>query len=352
MSLKNSSKNNEGIRDAAESVDSYRGVMVVVEHRRGVARSVSWQLLGEARRLADKLDTTLMAFVAGDRVEHLAREAIFYGADTAYLCEDELLLDYRTRPYGDVCLELFREVKPEIVLFGATATGRDLAGAIATRLPTGLTADCTMLDVEQHPSRLLLASRPAFSEKLMATILCRKHRPQMATARAGVFQALQRDDTRRGEIVRVKPPVQREVATRVVDFIAQQAEAQLEEADVIVAGGKGTGGPEGFRLLEELAAALGGTVGASRAAVDAGWMAHKRQIGQTGSTVRPKLLIAAGISGAVQFTVGMQNAETIVAVNKDPHAPIFEYAHYGIVGDLFEIIPSITAEIRQRRDSR
>jgi electron transfer flavoprotein alpha subunit len=245
---------------------------------------------------------------------------------------------------------VIEEVKPEIVLFGATATGRDLAGAIATHLPTGLTADSTILDVEPPPSRLLLASRPAFSEKMMATILCKQYRPQMATARAGVYQALPRDPSRQAEIIRVGCPLkEEEIAARVLDFIVQSEQIHLEEAEVIVAGGRGLGGPEPFNMLKELADALGGVVGASRAAVDAGWIGHQHQVGQTGHTVRPKLYFAIGISGAVQHTVGMENSEIVVAINSDPNAPIFQFAHYAIVGDLFEIVPAITEEVKKRR---
>jgi electron transfer flavoprotein alpha subunit len=327
------------------------GVLIVVEQREGIAKKVSWQLLGQGRRIADKLGAPLMALVLGYKVRHLAHEAAYYGADRVYFCNAEILKDYRTKPYSHVCLQVIREVKPEIVLFGATATGRDLAGAIATHLPTGLTADCTELDVELPPSRLLLASRPAFSEKMMATILCKQHRPQMATARAGVFQALPRDHRRMGEIIRIPfvPGKQACTTTAVLDFIPHEHTMNLEEADIIVAGGRGLGSPEGFRLLEELADALDGKVGASRAAVDAGWMDHGHQIGQTGHTVRPKLLIAAGISGAVQFTVGMKHSDVIIAINKDADAPIFQTAHYGIVGDLFEVVPALIAEAKKRR---
>jgi electron transfer flavoprotein alpha subunit len=329
----------------------YRGVMIYVEQRDGVAKNVSWQLLGEGRKLADKLgDAPLMAAVFGQDVEHLAKEAIYYGAEKVYLCEAEELRHYRTRPYSRLMLDLIREVKPEIVLFGATATGRDLAGAIATHLPTGLTADTTELDVEPPPSRLLLASRPAFSEKMMATILCKQYRPQMATARAGVFAALPRDPSRTGEIIRIENRMsESEIAAEVLEFISHTGKVNLEEAEVIVAGGRGLGGPEPFAMLKELADALGGVVGASRAAVDAGWISHDHQVGQTGHTVRPKLYIAAGISGAVQHTVGMANSELIVAINKDPNAPIFQFAHYGIVGDLFKIIPALTEEVKRRR---
>ena len=311
---------------------AYRGVLIFVEQRGGKAKNVSWQLLGEGRKLADKLDAPLMAAVIGSDVEHLAREAIYYGADKVFICDDPVLAVYRTRPYSRVMLQLIEEVKPEIVLFGATATGRDLAGAIATHLPTGLTADTTELDVEPPPSRLLLASRPAFSEKMMATILCKQYRPQMATARAGVFQALPRDPSREGEIAAIPCPMkEEEIAAQVLEFIAESDRINLEEAEIIVAGGRGLGGPEPFAMLKALADALGGVVGASRAAVDAGWIGHEHQVGQTGQTVRPKLYFAIGISGAVQHTVGMSNSETIIAINKDPDAPIFQIAHYGIV---------------------
>jgi len=328
----------------------YRGVMIVVEQRGGKAKAVSWQLLGKGRELADKLETKLYALVIGHEVEHLAKEAGYYGADEVYLCDAPELKDYRTRPYSRVVLKTIHQVKPEIVLFGATGTGRDLAGAIATHLPTGLTADTTELDVEPPPSRLLLASRPAFSEKMMATILCKKYRPQMATARAGVFQALPRDESREVPIVRIENEMKEEdIAARVLEFISETGKVNLEEAEIIVAGGRGLGGPEAFGMLKELADALGGVVGASRAAVDAGWISHDHQVGQTGHTVRPKLYFAIGISGAVQHTVGMSNSEVIVAINKDENAPIFQIAHYGIVGDLFKIVPAITEAVKRKR---
>ncbi|OPH60744.1 electron transfer flavoprotein subunit alpha [Paenibacillus ferrarius] len=329
---------------------AYRGVLIVVEQRDGAAKKVSWQLLGEGKKLAAKLDAPLMALVIGEDVAHLAEEAVHYGADRVFLCEAPELRTYRTRPYSRVVLKLIEEAKPEIVLFGATATGRDLAGAIATHLPTGLTADTTQLDVEPPPSRLLLASRPAFSEKMMATILCKQYRPQMATARAGVFQALPKDAAREGEIVRIEATMrEEEIAAQVLDFLRETGKLNLEDAEIIVAGGRGLGGPDAFGLLTELADALGGVVGASRAAVDAGWIGHEHQVGQTGATVRPKLYFAIGISGAVQHTVGMSHADVVVAINKDEKAPIFQFAHYGIVGDLFKIVPAIAGEIKKRR---
>jgi electron transfer flavoprotein alpha subunit len=328
----------------------YRGVMIVIEQRGGVAKNVSWQLLGEGRKLADKLEVELMALVMGHEVAHLAEEAIYYGADRVFLCDAPELKEYRTRPYSRVCLHVIRDIKPEIVLQGATATGRDLAGAIATHLPTGLTADCTILDVEPHPSRLLLASRPAFSEKMLATILCKQYRPQMATARAGVFEALPRDKSRQGQIIPVPSLMsEEEIETKVLEFIEATETFNLEEAEIIVAGGRGLGGPAPFKMLQDLADALGGVVGASRAAVDAGWIEHKHQVGQTGCTVRPRLYFAIGISGAVQHLVGMQNSDLIVAINRDKDAPIFKVANYGIVGDLFQIVPALTAAVKEKR---
>lgn len=341
----------EEIEDQMPDWSAFRGVLIFIEQRDGIAKKVSWQLLGEGRKLADKLEVPLMAVVMGDDVRHLAQEAIAYGAEQSYLCEAPELKQYRTRPYSRVILKIIDEVKPEIVLFGATATGRDLAGAVATHLPTGLTADTTELDVEPHPSRLLLASRPAFSEKMMATILCKQYRPQMATARAGVFEAIPKDETRTGEIIQIENEMnESEIAARVVDFIEESHSINLEEAEIIVAGGRGLGGAEPFALLKDLADVLGGVVGASRAAVDAGWIKHEHQVGQTGSTVRPKLYLAVGISGAVQHTVGMSSSEIIVAINKDESAPIFQFAHYGIVGDMNKIIPAITEEVRKRKE--
>ena len=331
-----------------QDFSDYLGIMVVVEQRAGVAKKVSWQLVGEARRMAAKINAPVYALVMGHNVRHLAEEAIRRGADKVYLCDAPVLEQYRTRPYSRASLQVIRTFKPEIVLVGATYTGRDLAGAIATHLPTGLTADCTQLDVDEN--RLLQASRPAFSEKMLATILCKQYKPQMATARPGVFLELPSDKTRTGEIINVDSPMHEdEVVTEVLDFLEQNDRINLEEHEVIVAGGKGLGGQEGFKLLQELADALGGVVGASRAVVDLKWIDHDHQVGQTGSTVRAKLYFAIGISGAVQHVVGMQNCDVIVAINRDPDAPIFKVAHYGIVGDLYEVVPAIIKAVKERR---
>ena len=331
-----------------QDFSEYLGIMIVVEQRAGVAKKVSWQLLGEAKRMADKIGAPVYALVMGHNVQHLAQEAISRGADKVYLSDAPVLEQYRTRPYSRVSLQVIRTFKPEIVLMGATYTGRDLAGAIATHLPTGLTADCTQLDVDDN--RLLQASRPAFSEKMLATILCKQYKPQMATARPGVFLELPVDPTRKGEIIHVESPMHEEdVVTEVLDFLAQTDRINLEEHEVIVAGGKGLGSADGFKLLQELADALGGVVGASRAVVDLHCIEHDHQVGQTGSTVRAKLYFAIGISGAVQHLVGMQNSDVIVAINRDPDAPIFKVAHFGIVGDYNEILPMITKAVQEKR---
>ncbi len=331
-----------------QDFSDYLGLMVVVEQRAGVAKKVSWQLLGEATRMAAKINAPVYALVMGHNVKHLAEEAIRRGANKVYLADSPVLEKYRTRPYSRVSLQVIRNFKPEIVLVGATYTGRDLAGAIATHLPTGLTADCTQLDVDEN--RLLQASRPAFSEKMLATILCKQYKPQMATARPGVFLELPSDPSRTGEIVEVESPMhENEVVTEVLDFLEQTDRINMEDHEIIVAGGKGLGNPEGFKLLQELADALGGVVGASRAVVDLKWIDHDHQVGQTGSTVRAKLYFAIGISGAVQHVVGMQNSDVIVAINTDPEAPIFKVAHYGIVGDLYEILPAIIKAVKEKR---
>lgn len=325
-----------------------QGILVIVEQHDGAAHPVSWQLLGQARRMAQTLGCEVGALVMGHGVGPIASEAIAYGADVVYLADHPVLAAYRTQAHGETAVDVIRLQRPEIVLVGATYTGRDLAGAIATRLETGLTADCTMLDVEPPPSRLLLASRPAFSEKLMATILCKHRRPQMASARPGVFEALQPDLARSGRIQPVTVRLDEgHVSTRVLRVEREQGNARIEESRVIVAGGRGVGGPQGFELLKELARALGGEVAASRPAVEAGWIGQAHQVGQTGHTVRPRLYVACGISGAVQHLVGMSGAQTVVAINRDPDAPIMAAADVAIVGDLYEVVPELIEQARR-----
>jgi electron transfer flavoprotein alpha subunit len=330
-------------------VDQYRGVWVVAEHLHGEFRRGTLELLGEGRRLADTLGVELAAVLLGDDVAGLAKELFAHGADRVYLAQDPVLAHYRTGPYTDVLAGLINQHKPEIVLVSATPQGRDLGPRVAARLSAGLTADSTGLDIDEA-ERLLVQTRPAFGGNLMATIVSRHARPQMATVRPGVMKALERDESRTGELVEIAVHLdERSVLSKIVGIVQQETDGQvnLQDAEVIVSGGRGLGKPEHFALLKELAEALGGAVGASRAAVDAGWVPAYHQVGQTGRTVQPKLYIACGISGAVQHLAGMSSADCIVAINKDPLAPIHNVATYSIVGDLFQIVPALTKKLRE-----
>jgi electron transfer flavoprotein alpha subunit len=330
------------------AVDSYRGVWVWVEQFNGQASSISWEMMGQGRLLANQLGVSLTACVLGENARPLAEEAIAYGADRVFLAEDPTLRVYRTEPYSKILYALVREHRPEILLLGASSRGRDLAGSVATDLYTGLTADCTGLEIDPE-TRLLRQTRPAYGGNIMATILTPHHRPQMATVRHRVFEVPARDPARQGQIVSVSVSLsENEIVTRVVDFIVEEEEVNLADARIIVAGGRGVSGSEGFDPLRELAHVLNGAVGASRAAVDAGWIPYAHQVGQTGRTVRPDLYIACGISGAIQHRAGMSTARVIVAINKDAEAPIFDVATYGIVGDLFHVVPALTAQFRRK----
>jgi len=333
---------------AAEGLAAYQGVWVWVEQFRGEAASISWEMLGQGRRLADQRKTILTACVLGYNVEHIAKQAVAYGADRVFWVDDPSLAVYRTQPYANTLVTLVQQYKPEIFLLGASSRGRDLAGSVATELYTGLTADCTGLDIDPE-TNLLRQTRPAFGGNIMATIICPNYRPQMATVRHRVFEMPVADHTRQGQIISIKPVMSEdEIATRVVDFLVEQGEVNLADAKIIVSGGRGVGGPEGFKPIRELAEVLGGAVGASRATVDAGWIPYAHQVGQTGRTVRPDLYIACGISGAVQHLAGMGTSKVIVAINKDPEAPIFSVADYGIVGDLFQVVPALTEQFKKK----
>ncbi|HOJ25923.1 MAG TPA: electron transfer flavoprotein subunit alpha [Candidatus Saccharicenans sp.] len=328
--------------------DEYSGVWVWVEQYNHQAGSISWEMMGEGRKLADRRGTTLSACVLGYQAEPIARQAIAYGADRVFLVDDPTLEVYRTDPYARILVELVRKYKPEIFLLGASTRGRDLAGAVATYIYTGLTADCTGLEIEEG-TNLLLQIRPAFGGNIMATIKCPDHRPQMATVRHHVFEMPVPDESREGQIIRETPVLPEDrIASKVLDLIVEKNEVNLADAKIIVSGGRGLKGPEGFTILHELADVLGGAVGASRAAVDAGWISYAHQVGQTGRTVRPDLYIACGISGAIQHQAGMRTSKVIVAINKDPEAPIFQIADYGIVGDLFTVVPALTRALKRR----
>jgi len=328
---------------------AYKGLWVFAEQRGGVVAPVAYELLGEARRLADALGTDLSAVLMGTGMDAAAASLIHAGADRVYLYEDPVLNEFHEDAYSDALSELIEKYKPEIVLVGATSIGRAFTPLVATRVRTGLTADCTMLGVDLE-KRMLLQTRPAFGGNIMATIVCPGYRPQMSTVRPGVMKRAAPDTTRQGEIIKAAPKAPMTSMTKLIDVIQESGHSvNISEAEVVVAGGRGMAGDKGFALLKELASALGGVVGASRAAVDSEWIGYPHQVGQTGRTVSPKIYFACGISGAIQHLAGMQSSELIIAINKDPDAPIFSVADYGIVGDVFEVLPQIIKKVKEAR---
>lgn len=339
-----------GIEEMNDKIDlaEYKGVWVFAEQRDGKLMPVTFELLGEGRQLAEKIGTNLCAVLCGENVSGLAGELIAYGADKVYIMEAPELKNYTNDAYTIAIYNAIQKYKPEIFLFGATHIGRDLAPSLAAKCGTGLTADCTKLEIDPEDKKLL-QTRPAFGGNLMATIICPNHRPQMATVRPGVMKKADYDGSRHGIIEKV--PIKFEsgdLRIQVLEVVKNIRETvSLTDAKIIVSGGRGIGGPEGFSLLKQLADALGGTIASSRACVDAGWIDHSYQVGQTGATVRPALYIACGISGAVQHLAGMQESDVIVAINKNEHAPIFEVADYGIVGDVHKVIPAILEALRR-----
>ena len=343
----------EPVDPRKEKLKEYKGVWVFVEHTEGKAHQVSWELLGIGAQLAATRNVELCAIVIGQDVEHLCEEAFSYGASKAYLVDDPVFYYYRTESYYKAVCALVEKYKPEIVLVGATGLGRDLAGAVATKLQTGLTADCTGLAIDDEG--YLLQTRPAFGGNIMATILTEFTRPQMSTVRPHVMPMPEKDTTSKGEIVRETVPLTEDsIAAKVLQIIedAKTDTVDVAAAEIIVSGGRGMCNMENYGILQELADELGGVVGCSRAAVEAGWMPLERQVGQTGKTVRPKIYIACGISGAIQHLVGMQDSDIVIAINRDKDAPIFEVATFGIVGDLFQIVPALTRYIKERKAAR
>ncbi|MDI3478081.1 MAG: hypothetical protein PWQ59_1606 [Thermoanaerobacterium sp.] len=328
-------------------MNDYKDIWVFAEQRNGKLMNVAIEILGEARKLADKKGVNVGAVLIGHNVENLSKDLISFGADIVYVVDNPLLSNYTTEGYAKAVSQLANKYKPEVILYGATFIGRDLAPRIASKLKTGLTADCTGLDIDENG--LLLQTRPAFGGNLMATIKCPDKRPQMSTVRPGVMKKAVRDDTRDGKVIKFNADInESDIRTKILSIVKEAKNVvNLEEADIIVSGGRGVGGPDGFNIIKELADVLGGVVGASRATVDAGWITSDHQVGQTGKTVRPKLYIACGISGAIQHLAGMSNSGTIVAINKNPDAPIFKIADYGIVGDLFKVIPVLIEEIKK-----
>lgn len=339
-------------KELPEHFKDYKHVWVFIEQERGQVHPVSWELLGAGRELADKLGVELAAVVLGPPGEGTlaaATEAQCYGADLSYVVADPLLSDYRNEPYTKAMTDLVNTYKPEILLLGATTLGRDLAGAVATTLLTGLTADCTALDVDDDKS--LAATRPTFGGSLLCTIYTLNYRPQMATVRPRVMPMPERVERPATRIIEHPLDMKEEdVVTKVLSFLPdrEQAKSNLPYADVVVAGGLGLGSPENFQLVRQLASAIGAEYGCSRPLVQKGWMTADRQIGQTGKTIRPRLYIAAGISGAIQHRVGVEGADLIVAINTDKNAPIFDFAHVGIVTDAVRFLPALTEAFRRR----
>lgn len=323
----------------------YKGVWVFAEQRNGKVAGVAFELLGIGRKLADERSAELSAILFGSSKSE-AQELIKWGADKVYHCQDSIFDRFNDEPYCQLLSLLITEHRPEIVLAGATPIGRSFFPRVAARLKTGLTADCTSLAIDKETGNLLQI-RPAFGGNIMATILCPNTRPQMATVRPRVMKKGEYREDRKGEIINIETKGLSS-RTKVVDSVKEVSEVSvnLQEADIIVSGGRGLGDPKGFKLLEELAELLGGAVGASRAAVDEGWIPYSHQVGQTGKTVCPKIYIACGISGAVQHLVGMQSSDIIIAINKNPEAPIFNVANYGIVGDLYEILPLLIRKLK------
>ena len=337
-------------RKAQDDLAGWSGVSVFCEYRNGQLAPVSLELLGIGRKLADKRGVKLTAILLGFDTKETANQLIGHGADVVILVDQEELRDFREDCYAAVFTHAVRQYRPEIVLAGATAIGRSFIPAVATTLNTGLTADCTQLAIREEDGTLL-QTRPAFGGNIMATIVCESSRPQMATVRPKVMKAMEYDPLRKGEVIVVKPPTDLvKSRVKILDSVVGQASTvNIQDADILVSGGRGLETAKGFELIKKLADALGAKVSASRAVVDAGWIPYPHQVGQTGKTVAPKLYIACGISGAVQHVAGMQSAETIVAINRDQYATIFNVADYGLVGDLYEIIPKLIAKIEERR---
>ena len=327
-----------------------QGVFIFAQQVDGEITSVSLELIGKARDLAQALDSDVTAMLLGYKLDKQAQTLVEYGADRVVVVDDPKLEVYTTEPYTQAVTAILKEYKPRIVLIGATAIGRDLGPRVAGRLHTGLTADCTKLEIREE-DREFLMTRPAFGGNLMATIICPDHRPQMATVRPGVMVKEMRDPARKGEIVPFAVSFEENNCYVKVEEVIRKVtqRVDIQTAKVLVSGGRGVGGSESFQILKDLADALGGEVASSRAAVDAGWQEKDRQVGQTGKTVRPNLYVACGISGAIQHLAGMEESDYIVAINKDPDAPIFNVADVGIVGDLFKIVPRLTEEIKAYR---
>ncbi|MBN2534403.1 MAG: electron transfer flavoprotein subunit alpha [Spirochaetales bacterium] len=328
-----------------QKIENYKGICLYAEHRHNKLSSVVPEIIGVARELKKDLDVPISAILVGHNIQPLADEIISYGVDEVFFIDNERIGDFAEDVQAGLVAEILIEIKPEIFLGGGTVIGRSLLPRVAAKLLTGLTADCTELSIETG-ERLLKQTRPAFGGNIMATILCKNHRPQMATVRHKVMKAADRIDGYVGKITEMTHIPVPGAELEVLEFVPEKTDTvNLAEADIIISGGRGLKDPKNFKLIEDLARAIGGAVGASRAAVDADWIAYSHQVGQTGKTVNPTVYIACGISGAIQHLAGMKASDIIIAINSDPDAPIFDIAHYGIVGDLFDIIPEMTKQI-------
>ncbi|UCH43542.1 MAG: electron transfer flavoprotein subunit alpha [Dehalococcoidales bacterium] len=336
----------EAVTETVAVDDSHRGIWVFAETKGDRLKPVSTELVSKGRELADTLGTELCAVCFGHSLNE-TEQLFAHGADKIYLIDDPVLANHQEDIYTRQLARLIEQHRPEIVLAGATALGRSFIPRVAAILKTGLTADCTGLEIDTE-RRLLLQTRPAFGGNVMATIICQARRPQMATVRPRVFKKNTPDQSRKGEIISVDFNKESITSrTKILDFVEDLTEkVNIEDADIIVSGGRGLDKPENFKLIEELAAVMGAAVGSSRPPVDDGWIPYSHQVGQTGKTVCPRLYIACGISGSVQHLAGMQTSDTIVAINNDPNAPIFEVATYGIVGDLFEVVPLMIKKLK------
>jgi electron transfer flavoprotein alpha subunit len=327
---------------------AYKDVWVFCEQKKGKVQSVAYELLSKGRELADKLGVSLCGVLLGSDMKEATKDVIARGADKVYLVESPHLNAYQDEPYTKVLCALVEKYKPEILLCGATTIGRSLISRVAVKVNAGLTADCTGLDIDPD-EKILLQTRPAFGGNIMATIISPDNRPQMYTVRHKVFKESEPEKGRKGEVIKEEMPEDTFTSrSKLIDMVEEIEETvNLAEADIIVSGGRGLGAPENFDIIKELALTLNGAVGASRSAVDAGWIPYSHQVGQTGKTVCPKLYIACGISGQIQHLIGMKSSDVIVAINKDPEAPIFKVATYGIVDDLFKVVPALTRHFKQ-----
>jgi electron transfer flavoprotein alpha subunit len=339
-----------GIGQKPRPLDDYRGVAVLIEVRDSAAAQVSWELVGKARELAEKLNVSVHGFLVGANVQPIAKEAVAYGCDTVHVIDNPLLRHYSSRAYGKALVQLCEQVKPEVFLLGATPLGRDVAAVVSTQLETGLTADCTGLDIDTQ-ERLLLMTRPTFGGNIMATIMCRNHRPQMSTVRPGVMRMPQKDQSRKGEVRILDFTIAESELPVEIDFIPTPEDlsgVDITKVPVLVVVGKGACDSRYLSMLEELAQILGGTIACSRPVVQLGLLPYMRQVGQTGRTVAPKLYVGVGVSGAVQHLVGMQTSDKIIAINIDPHAPLMQMADYAIVGDYLKVVPKLIKGLKRR----